>query len=80
MTEFVFMFGPSERARFIAEDSTLLVNWARSPAPEADKGIVKKSRSGICHGPSSPYYAQTQNYTAYPSIDECLASGGRMTK
>lgn len=52
----------------------------RSPAAEKSKGVVKKSRSGICHSPSSPYYAQTQNYVAYSSVAECLDSGGRLPK
>jgi len=52
----------------------------RSAAPEAEKGIVHKSTSGICHDPSSPYYAQTQNYTSYTSLEECLSSGGRLPK
>ena len=52
----------------------------RSPAPEKAKGIVKMSRSGICHGPDSPYYAQTQNYTSYPTLKACLESGGRLPR
>lgn len=40
---------------------------------------VKKSRTNICHekGVSAHYY-RTENYTAYSSIEECLASGGRL--
>lgn len=41
---------------------------------------VKKSRSGICHPEGSSYYQQTKNFTRYSSIDECLASGGRLPK
>ena len=52
----------------------------RSPAADKEKGIVKKSNSGICHDPSSPYYAQTQHYTEFSSIEECLNSGGRLPK
>jgi hypothetical protein len=51
-----------------------------SPAPDKANGTVKKSTSGICHGPSSPYYAQTKNFTAYSSIGECLDSGGRLPR
>jgi hypothetical protein len=42
-----------------------------------DRIVVRKSRSGICHDPSSPSYTQTKNYTAYATMDDCLASGGR---
>jgi len=52
----------------------------RNPAPERDAGTVKLSRSGICHGPNSPWYAQTQHFVAYRSIEECLAAGGRLPK
>jgi hypothetical protein len=51
-----------------------------SPAPKGGQGTVKKSSSGICHGPSSQYYAQTKNFTAYPSIEKCLDSGGRLPR
>ena len=42
-----------------------------------DRIVVRKSRSGICHDSSSPSYSQTKNYTAYATMDDCLASGGR---
>jgi hypothetical protein len=42
--------------------------------------VVKKSRSGICHAPNSRYYTQTQQFTAYSSVEACLASGGRLPK
>jgi len=42
--------------------------------------VVKKSSSDICHVPGTTYYDRTTNYTAYDSIDECLASGGRLPK
>jgi len=44
------------------------------------KIVVKKSNSGICHAPGTTYYSRTTNYTTYNSIDECLASGGRLPK
>jgi hypothetical protein len=52
----------------------------RAPATERAQGIVKKSRSGICHDPSSRWYAQTANYTAFDSLEACLRSGGRLPK
>jgi hypothetical protein len=64
---------------------------ARAPAPStpapkvpnpdvAPSGVVKKSRTGICHAPGTRYYAQTQRFTAYKSIEARLASGGRFPK
>jgi hypothetical protein len=58
----------------------------RAPAASAPSGniapagIVKKSRSGICHAPGTAYYARTQDFTAYESIEACLDSGGRLPK
>lgn len=37
---------------------------------------VKKSQSGICHSPDSPWYAKTQNFVPFNSLDACLQSGG----
>jgi hypothetical protein len=42
--------------------------------------IVKKSSSGLCHARGTRYYTQTLKYTAYASIDACLASGGKLPK
>ena len=39
--------------------------------------VTKKSSSGICHCPGGRYYDRTKRFTAYRSIGECLASGGR---
>lgn len=60
----------------------------RAPAPSrelegaraAGDGTVKLSKSGICHVPSSPYYAQTKSFTAFDSLDACLRAGGRLPK
>jgi hypothetical protein len=41
---------------------------------------VKMSNSGICHAPSTTYYAQTKNFTPYKTLDECLKAGGRLPK
>lgn len=46
--------------------------------PSQSKVVVKKSNSNICHAPGTTYYDRTTNYTAYDSIDDCLASGGRL--
>lgn len=52
---------------------------APAPAPSSG-GVVKKSSTGICHAPGTTYYDRTTNYTAYNSIDVCLASDGRLPK
>jgi hypothetical protein len=39
--------------------------------------IVKKARSGICHDHTSPSYNQIKKYSAYATMEDCLASGGR---
>ncbi len=41
-------------------------------------GVIKKSKSGICHPPGSGSYNQTKNFTPYNTLDDCLASGGRL--
>jgi hypothetical protein len=51
------------------------------PSPDvAPSGVVKKSRSGICHAPGTTHYAQTLRFTAYDSIEACLMSRGRLPK
>ncbi|MFI5240796.1 MAG: HNH endonuclease signature motif containing protein [Candidatus Saccharimonadia bacterium] len=59
---------------------------ASSPAPApnpslvptpASGGVVKLSTTGICHAPGDAYYDRTTNYTPYPSMDACVAAGGR---
>ena len=42
--------------------------------------VVKKSRLGICHGSSSPYYSRTKHYQPFDSLEACLQSGGRLPK
>ncbi len=52
---------------------------ASSPAPTSSAtGVVKMSRSGICHDTSSRYYSRTIYYTAYNTLSACLAAGGRV--
>jgi endonuclease YncB( thermonuclease family) len=43
-------------------------------------GPVKKSRHNVCHAPESPTYSTVRRFTSYPTIDACLASGGRLPK
>lgn len=42
--------------------------------------VVKKTPSGICHPPASPYYGRTENFRTFNSVEECLTSGGRLPK
>ena len=41
-------------------------------------GAIKKSRAGICHVPDSPSYRSVKYFTSFPTLDACLASGGRV--
>lgn len=42
--------------------------------------LVKKSSSGLCHDESSRYFATTQHFTAFNTLDDCLRSGGKLPK
>jgi hypothetical protein len=42
--------------------------------------IIKKSNSGICHGPTSRSYKRTKNFTEFGSLQDCINSGGRLPK
>lgn len=53
---------------------------APSPAAASNDGVVKMSRSSICHAPGTTYYARTKNYVSYSSLEACLNAGGRMPK
>lgn len=46
----------------------------------SNDGVVKKSKSGICHAPGGSYYDRTKNFTPFKTLDECLKSGGRLPK
>jgi hypothetical protein len=48
------------------------------PTVNNSSPAVKKSTTGICHAIGTTYYSKTTNYTAYNSIADCLASGGRL--
>lgn len=41
------------------------------------RGTVKLSRGGTCHCPGGAYWARTLRFEPYPSIERCLAAGGR---
>ena len=53
--------------------------YVPKPKPEkiSAKSGIRKSRSGICHDPSSVYFERMDTYTQYPDLAACLESGGR---
>ncbi len=57
-----------------------LIGHAQTENTSSSTGVVKKSKSGICHAPSSPHYERTKNFTPFKTLDECLKSGGRLPK
>lgn len=57
-----------------------LTGHAQTENTSSSAGVVKKSKSGICHAPSSPHYERTKNFTPFKTLDECLKSGGRLPK
>lgn len=60
------------------ENSASIVSVANKST--SNEGVVKKSKTGICHAPGSTYYSRTKNFTPYKTLDECLKSGGRLPK
>jgi len=57
------------------------------PTPPSDwrygnfGGPTKKAtKSGICHAPGTASYSSVKNFTTFPTLDACLASGGRLPK
>jgi hypothetical protein len=54
---------------------TLVIGFASVAA-----GTIKKTSTGICHPPASAYYERTQSFTAFDSVEACLASSGRLPK
>ncbi len=55
----------------------LAFSWVVGFAPVAAE-TIKKTSSGLCHPPESPYYDRTQNFRAFDSTESCLARGGRL--
>ena len=53
--------------------------WRHGGAADTG-GMVKKSQNNICHAPGSSTYASVKNFTAYPTVEACLASGGRLPR
>lgn len=53
---------------------------SQTPSQPSSGSVVKLSTTGICHAPGTTYYDRTTNFTPYPTLDACLAAGGRMPK
>ncbi|MFC4259716.1 HNH endonuclease family protein [Marinobacter lacisalsi] len=49
-------------------------------APALAHATIKQSSSGLCHPPQSPWYERTTNFTAFDTVEACLAAGGRLPK
>ena len=50
----------------------------RAVAPNPDANApVKKSRENLCHGTGSPNYSTLKYFIGYPTMAECVKSGGR---
>ena len=47
-------------------------------APAANGLEVRKTKSGLCHPPESPYYERLTTFVVFQDIKSCLASGGRL--
>jgi endonuclease YncB( thermonuclease family) len=53
--------------------------WVWREGPK-DGPIKKADKSGICHTPESPSYLALKHFQAFPSLEACIASGGRPLK
>jgi hypothetical protein len=53
--------------------------WVWREGPK-DGPIKKADKSGICHTPESPSYQALKHFKAFPSLEACIASGGRPLK
>ena len=82
---------PQDRGAYASdeEEARLLKRglWAdANPVPPEDwrrglvNGPIKKSRAGICHSPEMQSYPSVTHFASYPTMDACLASGGRPPK
>lgn len=76
----------ADRITFSHEQAAQSMGYTLSPSCDKESvessassasSVVKKSRSGICYDANSPYYERTKSYSAFPTMSECLKSGGR---
>ncbi len=68
------------KTKFVIAMLAIFFSTLFNMAKAAEEPPVKKSKSGICHAKGTSYYAQTKNYTAFNSLEECLKAGGRRSK
>jgi endonuclease YncB( thermonuclease family) len=54
--------------------------WRHPSEVTSTDGPVKKSRNNICHDPSMSTYGSVLKFTSFPTLDACIASGGRLPK
>lgn len=54
----------------------ILILMVTGPAMADPQPQVKLSRSGICHGVDSPWFARVSNYKAFKTMADCLAVEG----
>jgi hypothetical protein len=60
------------------DTSTGAYHCHRKPRPNPDvTAPARKSRENVCHDESSPNYKALKFFVAYPSLQDCLKSGGR---
>ncbi|WP_102794326.1 HNH endonuclease family protein [Bowmanella denitrificans] len=57
--------------------STVLALWLVCVSVWADEP-VKLSESGLCHQPGSRFYSRTLHFSAFATLEACLANGGRL--
>lgn len=73
----------------LPENGDAIVNYVGKSAVKCESVVtpkrrmisrkkVKKTFSGICHEPASPWYAATVDFTPFDNLEDCLASGGRL--
>ena len=82
---------PQDRGAYASDEEEARLRkrglWAdANPVPPEDwrrglvNGPIKKSRAGICHSPEMQSYPSVTHFASYPTMDACLASGGRPPK
>jgi hypothetical protein len=65
---------------FATTDGNSASNDSVAKESTSNEGVVKKSKTGICHAPGTTYYSRTKNFTPFKTLDQCLKSGGRLPK
>ena len=58
----------------------LLASPVYAVPPAQNAPVVKLTKSKICHGVDSPWYARISNFKAFKTMADCLATGAREPK